>query len=624
MITRRCSPKLWFALVVALAVPTASLHAEQEARAMHGASMYGDLKYGPDFAHFDYANPDAPDGGTLVLSAVGSFDSLNPYILKGTPASGLTLTFETLTTGSADEPFSEYGLIAESIEMPEDRSWVIFTLRPEARWHDGEPITVEDVIWSLETLKTKGHPFYRAYYANIAKAEQVGERQVKMTFEEGLTNRELPLIAGQMPVLPKHYYDQVPFEKTTLEPPLGSGPYRIKRLEPGRSIVYERVPDYWGADLPVNRGRNNYDVVRYEYFRDSNVALEAFKAGEYDFRAENESKLWATAYTGPAFDAGLIVKEEVPHERGTGMQGFVFNTRRDLFKDPRVRAALAYAFDFEWTNANLFYGQYTRTESYFSNSELAATGLPSAAELALLEPYRDQLPEEVFTTAYEAPATDGSGNSRANLRAALQLLREAGWAVEDGKLRDASGRPFTFEILLVSPAFERIAGPFVQNLQRLGIEARVRTVDTAQYQNRLDEFDFDMAVASWGQSQSPGNEQRDFWSTPAADTAGSRNLAGIKDPVVDALIDRIIQAPTREDLVAATRALDRVLLWGHYVIPHWHIQVERVAYWNKFSHPQITPRFGLDLFAWWIDPAKVAALQRRGAEVGGAQAATDD
>ena len=623
MIIRPCSPKLWLALVLALAVPTASPQAE-EGRATHGASMYGDLKYGPDFTHFDYANPDAPDGGTLVLSAVGSFDSLNPYILKGTPASGLTLTFETLTTGSADEPFSEYGLIAESIEMPEDRSWVIFTLRPEARWHDGEPITVEDVIWSLETLKTKGHPFYRAYYANIAKAEKVGERQVKMTFEEGLINRELPLIAGQMPVLPKHYYEKVPFDRTTLEPPLGSGPYKIRRLEPGRSIVYERVPDYWGADLPTNRGRNNFDVVRYEYFRDSNVALEAFKAGEYDFRAENESKLWATAYTGPAFDAGLIVKEEVPHERGTGMQGFVFNTRRDVFKDPRVRAALAYAFDFEWTNANLFYGQYTRTESYFSNSELAATGLPSAAELALLDPYRDQLPDEVFTTAYEAPATDGSGNSRANLRAALQLLREAGWTVEDGKLRDASGRPFTFEILLVSPAFERIAGPFVQNLQRLGIEARVRTVDTAQYQNRLDQFDFDMTVASWGQSQSPGNEQRDFWSTPAADTAGSRNLAGIKDPVVDALIDKIIQAPTREDLVAATRALDRVLLWGHYVIPHWHIQVERVAYWNKFSHPEITPRFGLDLFAWWIDPAKVAALQRRGAEVGGAQAATGD
>jgi microcin C transport system substrate-binding protein len=597
-------------------------HVVGAAEPRHGASMFGELKYGPDFEHFDYANPDAAKVGTLTLSAIGSFDNLNPYILRGNPASGLSLTFDSLTTGSLDEPFSEYGLLAETVEIPEDRSWVAYTLRPEARWHDGKPITVDDVIWTLETLKTKGHPFYRAYYANIVRAEPDGERRVKMVFD-GTVNRELPLIAGQMPVLPKHYFEGREFDRTTLEPVLGSGPYKITRVDPGRSIVYERVKDYWGADLPVNRGRYNFDQVRYEYFRDANVALEAFKAGEYDFRAENESKLWATAYTGPAFDAGLIVKEEVPHERGTGMQGFVFNTRRDLFKDPRVRAALAYAFDFEWTNANLFYGQYTRTDSYFSNSELAATGLPSAAELALLEPYRDQLPDELFNTAYEAPATDGSGNNRANLRKALELLREAGWAVEDGKLRDASGRPFAFEILLVSPAFERIAGPFVQNLQRLGIEARVRTVDTAQYQNRIDDFDFDMTVATWGQSLSPGNEQRDFWSTPAADTPGSRNLAGIKDPVVDALIDKIIQAPTREDLVAATRALDRVLLWGHYVIPHWHIRVERVAYWNKFSRPDITPRLGLDLFAWWVDPAKVAALQRRGAE-GGAQAATGD
>ena len=623
MVNRLRSPKLWLALTAALALLPAAAHAEAPPP-VHGASMYGDLKYGADFEHFDYANPDSPKGGTLALSAVGSFDSLNPYILRGTPAGGVALMFETLTTGSADEPFSEYGLIAESIQVPEDRSWVTFTLHPDARWHDGEPITVDDVIWSLETLQTKGHPFYRAYYANIAKAEEVGERQVRMTFEEGLINRELPLIAGQMPVLPKHYYATVPFDQTTLEPPLGSGPYRIKSLEPGRSITFERVADYWGADLPVNRGRYNYDEIRYEYFRDSNVALEAFKAGLYDFRAENESKLWATAYTGAPFEAGLIVKEEIPHERGTGMQGFVFNTRRDLFQDPKVRAALAYAFDFEWTNVNLFYGQYTRTESYFSNSELAATGLPSEAELALLEPYRDQLPEEVFAEEYQPPANDGSGNNRSNLRTALQLLGEAGWAVQDGQLRDASGRPFAFEILLVSPAFERITGPFVQNLRRLGIDARVRTVDTAQYQNRLDGFDFDMVVTSWGQSQSPGNEQRDFWSTAAADIPGSRNLAGIKDPVVDALIDKVIQAPTREDLVAATRALDRVLLWGHYVIPHWHIQVERVAYWNKFSRPDITPRFGLDLFAWWVDPAKVAALQRRDADDDGARAATGD
>lgn len=618
----RSRPMLWLAAALALAGSATWLHAEDAVPA-HGLAMHGDLKYGPDFEHFDYVNPNAPKGGSLVMSATGSFDSLNPYILKGEPAAGVGLIFETLTVGSADEPFSVYGLLAESIETPADRSWVAFTLRPEARWHDGQPVTVEDVIWSLETLKTKGHPFYRAYYANIVKAEQDGERRVKMTFDEGLINRELPLIAGQLPVLPKHYYEKVAFDKTTLEPPLGSGPYKIKKLDPGRSITYERVPDYWGANLPVNVGRYNFDEIRYEYFRDNNVALEAFKGGVYDFRAENESKLWATAYTGRPFDAGLIVKEEVPEESGTGMQGFVFNTRREMFKDPKVREALAHAFDFEWTNSSLFYGQYTRTESYFSNSELGATGLPSEAELALLEPFRDQLPEEVFTKDYQAPTTDGSGNNRGNLRIALELLREAGWHVDGGKLRTPDGKPLTFEILLVSPAFERIVGPFAKNLERLGIEVRVRTVDTAQYQNRLDDFDFDMIVATWGQSQSPGNEQRNFWSTVAAETKGSRNYAGIEDPVVDALIDQIIQAPTREDLVAATRALDRVLLWGHYVIPHWHIRVERLAYWNKFSQPEIHPRFGTDLYAWWVDAAKVAALGRREAEIGGAKAATE-
>ena len=602
---------------------TAAPRAEESVEPVHGLSMFGELKYGPDFEHFEYADPNALKGGTLVMSAIGSFDSLNPYILKGSPATGLGLIFETLTVGTLDEPFSEYGLLAESIEMPEDRSWVAFTLRPEARWHDGEPVTVEDVIWTLETLKTKGHPFYRAYYANILRAEKAGERRVKMIFD-GSMNRELPLIAGQMPVLPKHYYETREFDKTTLEPPLGSGPYKIKKLEPGRSIVYERVRDYWGADLPVNRGRFNYDEVRYEYFRDANVALEAFKAGVYDIRLENTSKLWATAYTGPAFDAGLIIKEEIPHERPTGMQGFVFNTRRDIFKNRKVREALAYAFDFEWTNTNLFYSQYTRTKSYFSNSELAATDLPSQAELELLEPFRDQLPEEVFTKVYEPPATDGSGNIRRNLRTALRLLKEAGWEVKDGKLRNAEGKPMEFEILLVSPAFERVVGPFVKNLKRLGIDVSVRTVDTAQYQNRLDQFDFDMVVTTWGQSLSPGNEQRNFWSSEAADTPGSRNLAGIKDPVVDYLIDKIITAPSREALVAATRALDRVLLWGHYVIPHWHIRVTRIAYWNKFSRPEVIPKYGLDLFTWWIDPVKVAALERREAMPGGAKAATPD
>ncbi len=618
---RSTSP--WLAAILALILPMATLRADDAPQPKHGASMYGDLKYGPDFTHFDYANPDAPKGGTLTLSAIGSFDNLNQFILKGNNAAGLGLLFDTLTAGSLDEPFSEYGLIAESIEMPADRSWVIFTLRPEARFQDGTPITVDDVIWTLDTLKTKGHPFYRAYYANIVKAEKVGERQVKMIFD-GKMNRELPLIAGQMPVLPKHYYEKVEFDKTTLTPPLGSGPYRIKRVDPGRTIVYERDPDYWGAALPVNRGRNNFDEVRYEYYRDANVALEAFKAGDYDIQIENNSKDWATAYTGPPFDKKLIVREEIPNQRGTGMQGFVFNTRRAIFKDPKVRAALAYAFDFEWTNENLFYGQYQRTESYFSNSELASSGLPSAAELKLLDPYRAELPEEVFTKEYRAPSTEGT-DLRHNLRTALEMLRAAGWEVQNGRLvNKETGQPLAFEILLVQPAFERIVGPFVQNLKRLGVQATMRTVDTAQYQNRLDDFDFDMVVGSWGESQSPGNEQRDYWGSQAADTRGSRNLAGIKSKVVDDLIDKMVSAPSRADLVSATHALDRVLLWGHYVIPHWHITYDRVAYWNKFSRPTIDPKYGIDLFAWWIDPVKMAALERRGSGGEGAKAATQD
>ncbi len=623
MITRPPFALLGLMAVVAVILTLASLHAEATPQPAHGASMYGELKYRPDFTHFDYANPDAPKGGTLTLPAVGTFDNLNQFILKGNNAAGLGLLFDTLTVGSLDEPFSEYGLIAESIEIPEDRSWVIFKLRPEARWQDGTPITVEDVIWTLDTLKTEGHPFYRAYYADIVKAEKVGDHQVKMIFD-GKMNRELPLIAGQMPILPKHYYEKAEFDKTTLTPPLGSGPYRIKQVDPGRTIVYERDPNYWGAELPVNRGRNNFDEIRYEYYRDANVALEAFKAGDFDVRIENSSKSWATAYTGPAFDKGLIVREEIPNQRGTGMQGFVFNTRRAIFADPKVRAALAYAFDFEWTNQNLFYGQYQRTESYFSNSELASSGLPSEAELKLLDPWRDQLPPEVFTKEYRAPSTEGT-DLRHNLRTALELLRDAGWEVQGGRLvNKKSGQPLAFEILLDDPVFERIVGPFVQNLNRLGIQARIHTVDTAQYQNRIDDFDFDMVVNVWGESQSPGNEQRDFWGSQAADTRGSRNLAGIKSPVVDALINDIIQAPTREDLVTATHALDRVLLWGHYVIPHWHLTYDRVAYWNKFSRPKVDPKYGIDLFAWWIDPVKLAALERRGSNVEGAKAATQD
>jgi len=590
-------------LLAVLASPLAA------AEPVHGMAMHGEPKYGPDFAHFDYVRPDAPRGGEARLPAIGTFDSLNPFILKGVAAAGLQANvYQQLTASAADEAFSQYGEIARSMEVAGDRTWIAYRLRPEARWHDGRPITADDVVFSFETLKSKGHPFYRAYYGSVTRAEKLGERHVRFHFERG-DNAELPMIMGQLPILPKHYYESRDFAQGSLEPPLGSGPYRVVEVDPGRTIVYERVEDWWARELPVNVGRENFDRIRYDYYRDATVALEAFKAGQYDFRVENNSKLWATAYQGPPFRAGHIVTELIPHEQPTGMQGFVFNTRREPFDDPKVREALAYAFDFEWTNENLFYGQYTRTRSYFSNSELAATGLPSPEELALLERDRDRLPPRVFTEAYAPPSTERPGGLRANLRTALRLLREAGFEVRDGTLVDAAtGAPFSFEFLLVQPAFERIVLPFRANLERLGIEVRVRTVDSAQYQQRLDQFDFDMVVGSFGQSLSPGNEQRDFWGSASAGIPGSRNIIGIEDPVVDALIEKIIAAPDREALIHRTRALDRVLLWGHYVIPNWHIRAFRVAYWDKFGRPPVTPKYALGFDTWWVDPEKAAII----------------
>lgn len=591
--------------------------AAQVAEPTHGVAMHGDPLYPADFTHFAYVDPDAPKGGTLAMAAIGTFDSLNPYILKGNAATGAALVYETLTTQSNDEAFSEYGLLAQSIEMPEDRSWVAFTLRPEARWQDGRPVTVDDVVFSFDILKEKGAPFFRAYYANVVKAGPAGERRVKFTFD-GTSNRELPLILGQMPVLPKHYWEGREFDRSTLEPPLGSGPYRVKSVDAGRSLVLERVKDYWGADIPVNRGRNNFDEIRYDYYRDPNVALEAFKAGQSDLRVESSSRFWATGYDGPALQKGLIVKLEIPTEGGNGMQAFVFNTRRAKFADPRVRRALDYAFDFEWTNKNLFYGQYARTNSYFSNSELAAEGLPGPDELKLLEPYRDRLPKQVFEQVYQSPTTDGSGNNRDNLREAVALLKEAGYEVKGGKLvNTATGEPLTFEIMIDQGGlFERIVGPFAKNLERLGIGVTVRGVDDAQYQKRQDDFDFDMVIGTFPQSLSPGNEQRDFWGSQSADVPGSRNLIGIKDPIVDELIGKIITADSREALIAACRALDRVLLWNHYVIPQWHNRVTRIAYWDKLQHPATWPRYGVDLFAWWSDPAAVAKIEQARRDLG--------
>ena len=592
------------ALVAALAAPAA-----QAQRPAHGMAMHGDMKYGPDAKHLDYVNPDAPKGGELRLPAIGTFDNFNPFIIKGSAAAGLGDLYVPLTVQSLDEPFTEYGQLAETIETPEDRSWVKFTLRPEARWSDGKPITADDVIFTLDILREKGLPFFRAYYGSVAKTEKLSEREVKFSFKEGETNMELPLILGQMIVLPKHYWEGREFDRTTLEQGVTSGPYRIKSFEPGRYIVYERVKDWWAKDLWLNRGRFNFDEVRFEYYRDATVAFEAFKSGQTDLRIENIARNWATGYDVPAVQNGLIVKRQIDHDLPQGMQAWVMNLRRPQFQDPRVRQALTQMFDFEWMNKTLFYDSYRRTRSYFSNSELASSGLPSPEELKILEPLRGQIPDEVFTKEFTLPQTDGSGNNRDGLRQALRLFKAAGWEVKDGRLMK-DGKQFEFEILLSNPSFERVALPFKQALERIGINASVRTVDTAQFQRRTDQFDFDMIVGGAGQSLSPGNEQREFFGSEAAKQEGSRNLSGISDPAIDKLIELVISAPDRQALIARTRALDRVLLWHWYMIPQWHLSAFRVAYWDVFGMPQTNPKYGLPIDdTWWIDPDKLKAMQ---------------
>jgi len=582
---------------------------------VHGISMYGDLAYPPGFTHFKYANPDAPKGGVLRQAAIGTFDSFNPYIAKGSPAAGIGLIYDSLLTDSKDEPFSRYGLLAESIELPSNRSWVAFTLRKNARWHDGQPVTVDDVIWSFHALVEQGSPLFRLYWAGVDKVEQAGDRRVKFSFKPG-DNRELPLILGQLPVLPKHYWEnrnsgeKRNFAETTLDPPLGSGPYEIESFEPGRFVSYRRRADYWGADLPVNRGHYNFDAFRYDYYRDMDVAVEALKADAYDIRNENSASRWATAYDVPDVREGRLRKELIPHHRSHGTQGFGFNLRRPMFRDRRVREALGYAYDFEWINKNLMFGQYERIRSYFENSDLAARGLPSAAELEVLEPLRGRIPDEVFTSEYQPPSTDGSGRIRANLRRATELLAEAGWKVSDGKLTNVStGEPLRFEILLPSPDMERITLPFTKNLERLGIEATVRTPDTAQFRQRMDTFDFDMTVIRIGESNSPGNEQRDFWSSASANQEGSQNVMGIASPAIDELIELVITAKTREELVTRVHALDRVLLWGFYMIPHFYIAADRLIYWDRFGRPEIVPSEGLAIDTWWYDAAKARRLE---------------
>jgi microcin C transport system substrate-binding protein len=607
----RIRPGLLFAVMASLAVGAALAAAVTTP----GMSLFGDLKYRPDFTHFDYANPDAPKGGTIRYSAIGTYDTLNPFVIKGVAADGVGGLFDTLTVGSQDEPSSQYGLIAEKIELAPDRTSVLYTLRPQARFHDGSPMTPEDLIWTFDTLRQKGLPAYRAYYGDVIKTEKEGEHGVRFYFKTA-DNRELPQIIGEMPVLSRAYWSAHDFEKTTLDPPLGSGPYKIAALEPGRSITYQRVADYWAADLPVNRGRNNFDTIRYDYYRDNTIALEAFKAGQFDLRREISSKDWATGYDGPALRAGLIKKENIPNQLPSGMQGFGYNLRRPIFQDPRVREALAYAFDFEWSNKELFYGAYTRTRSYFDNSELAATGVPQGPEFDILDKFRGRIPDKVFTEEYDPPHYDGSGNIRPGLRIALELLKQAGWSFKGEQLvNDQSGQPLSFEILLNNPQFERIVLPFIANLQRMGVTARVRTIDTAQYENRMQNFDYDMTVVLFPQSLSPGNEQREFWGSQAADEKGSRNLLGIKSEVVDALVDELVRSPDRPSLVAHARALDRVLQYGYYVVPNYHLAAFRVAYWDKFRRPEVSPKYGIGLDTWWIDPGAEKAIEAKKGEV---------
>ena len=571
------------------------------AEPMHAISMHGKPKYDANFTHFDYVNPDAPKGGILKQASFGSFDTFNPFSIKGNSAPGIGLIFETLTTASADEPFTQYGLIADKIDTPEDRSYVRFHINEKARFNNGEKITPEDVVFSFEMLRDFGMPQYRYYYKDVAKVlpEKDGWIRFDFSTEE---NRELPLILGQMPVLSKKDWKDKDFTATSLTVPVGSGAYKLKDFALNRYVIYERDKNYWGKDLPVNRGMNNFDEIRFDIYRDTTVAVEAFKSGAYDIRVENEAKKWATAYDGADLNAGRIKKQEFTHNLPSGMQGFVFNTRRSIFADKRVREALQYTLDFNWLNDKIFFSSYTRTKSFFDNSYLAAKGLPSAGEKALLEPFKEKLASRIFTDEILVPELDSS-NPRPQLMRALELLEQAGWTVQDGVLKNKDGIPFEFEILLDSSGantWQRIILPFVRNLKKIGINARVRVMDALQYKQRLDDFDFDMFVMVWGQSLSPGNEQRYYWGSSAADQKGSYNFAGIKDETIDFLIEKVVAAKTTEELQTATRALDRVLMWGFYVIPQWYMDRTRIVYWDKFGFPDERPMHGVSIMSWWM------------------------
>lgn len=607
----------------------------------HALSLIGEPRFGPDFKHFDWVNPDAPKGGVVRFAVEGTFDSLNPFSIQGVPASGVGMIYDSLMAGSADEDSTEYGLVAEWVSFPPDFTSVTFGLRPEARFHDGEPVKPEDVIFSLDALKA-AHPMYGRYYKNVVKGEKTGDHEVTFTFDQA-GNRELPQILGQLPVLPKHFWEGTrangqkrDLSKSTLEVPLGSGPYKIKEFDTGNRIVVERVKDYWAKDLPVRIGLYNFDELRFQYFRDRVAAFEDFKSGRADFWRENTASAWATQFNFDAIQKGWVKKESIPTKGVAMMQGFVFNIRRAKFQDPRVRQAFNYAFDFEDLNRAVLFGQYTRVSSYFDNSELAAKGLPQGRELEILKEFEKDLPPEVFTTEWKNPVFASREDVRKNLAEAMRLFKEAGWEVREEEvedpdcgffcktfravglgsartqavLRNSKGEPFTVEFLIGSESFTRHIAHYRANLAKIGVQATTRVVDPAQYERREMSFDFDIIIDSFPQSMSPGNEQRDFWGSAAADHEGSRNTIGIKSPVIDAIIEKLVFAKDREELVACTRALDRVLLWGHYLVPQWFNPNEWIATWDMFGRPEKLPsQTAAFTQVWWVDPAKQQALR---------------
>ncbi|WP_439542231.1 extracellular solute-binding protein [Hyphomicrobium sp.] len=601
-------------MAMAAVVAAAAFSSPLAAEPRHGLSIFGDLKYPADFQNFDYVNPQAPKGGRVSqigTAGLTSFDSFNAYILKGDAAQGMNLTFDSLMARAEDEPDAVYALVAETADVADDKMSVVFKLRPEAKFSDGSAITADDVVFSFETLKAKGHPAFAFPLRDVSAAQAIDPHTVRYTFT-GTLVRDLPITVATLPILSKAYYTAHDFDKTSLEAPLGSGPYKVGAFKAGTFVSYLRRDDYWGRDLPVNRGQNNFDEVRFEYYRDRTLELENLLAGNFDLREEFTSKDWATGYDKQPVKDGRVLLQTLPDERPSGAQGFFINTRREKFKDVRVREALGLAFDFEWSNKNLFFGLYARTASYFENSDMKAEGPPSPEELALLEPFRDKLPPAVFGPAVSPPVTDGSGNIRPQLRQATKLLTDAGWTQTPAGWKNAKGETLTVEILLDSPSFERIIGPYLKNLKAIGIDASMRRVDSAQYEQRMKEFDFDLTTQRYALRLTPGVELKTFWGSQAAATNGSFNLAGIADPVLDALIDKIVGAKSRDELRAATRAADRLLRAGHYWVPQWYKGAHNLAFWNKFGWPDVKPKYARGAVeTWWYDSAKAKALSQR-------------